>query len=46
MTREDLYKSISEIRPDFLEEAASYKVMKRHSWKRWGVIAACFRICT
>ena len=45
MTREDLYKSISEIRPDFLEEAASYKVMKRHSWKRWGVIAACLCIC-
>lgn len=41
MKKEDLYNGISGIRPEFLQEAESYKAEKRFTWKKWLATAAC-----
>lgn len=45
MREEDLYNGISGIRPEYLDEANSYRPRKSIHWKRWGAIAACICIC-
>lgn len=45
MKKEDLYKGISGIRPEFLDEADSYKLRKLIHWKRLGMTAACTCLC-
>lgn len=45
MKKEDLYNGISGIRPEYLDEADSYKPRKTIHWKRWGAIAACICLC-
>lgn len=44
MKKEDLYNGISEIHPEYLEEADSYKTRKPTGWKKW-VAAACICVC-
>lgn len=45
MKKEDLYNGISGVRPEYLDEADSYKPRKSIHWKRWGAIAACTCLC-
>lgn len=45
MKIEDLYNGISGIRPDYLEEADSYKMRKTIRWKKWVAAAACICVC-
>ncbi|MBO5056191.1 MAG: DUF4179 domain-containing protein [Lachnospiraceae bacterium] len=45
MRKEDLYKGISGIRPEYLDEADSYKPRRLIRWKRWGAVAACICLC-
>lgn len=42
MNKEDIYNGLTNIRPEFLEEADAYKGAKRIQWKRWIAVAACF----
>ena len=45
MTAEKIYNSISEIRPEFLEEAENYSLHRRNIYRVLALAAACIFLC-